>query len=153
MCGAPHRHRVVKWTPLQLLLFLYRIFGSDIIRRCAPAGSKDPPTLLKAEPYQLKTVMFQQLPSFWHKPDTFEKVWKNQCWTTIEQACKWPQKTSGPPPTLTVVVYHRTWTSLSLTSALHTVILQCRVCYSPVHFGTRQHTQTYCIYKRRFLQC
>ena len=76
------------------------IFGSDITQRCTPAGSKELPALPKAELYQLKTIMFQQLPSFWHKPDAFEKVWKDKCWTAIEQACKRLRlgKTSAPPP-------------------------------------------------------
>ena len=75
------------------------IFGSEIMRRCTPAGSKDLPALPKAELYQLKTIMFQQLPSFWRKPDAFEKLWKDKCWKAIEQACKRQRtgKTSAQP--------------------------------------------------------
>ena len=49
------------------------IFGSDIMHG-TPAGSKELPALPKAELYHLKTIIFQQLSSFWHKPDAFEKV-------------------------------------------------------------------------------
>lgn len=65
------------------------IFGSDIMRRCTLAGSKEFRALPKAELFYLKTIIFKQLPQFWRNPADFEKkIWKSKCWVVIEQACK-----------------------------------------------------------------
>ena len=65
------------------------MFGPDVMRRCTPAGPKELPALPKTELFALKTVMFRQLPQFWHRPNEFEKkIWKEKCWVAIEQACK-----------------------------------------------------------------
>lgn len=66
------------------------IFGTGIMRRCTPAGSKDFLLLPKTALYYLKTVMFKQLPQFWRNPTELDrKIWKNKCWVAIEQACKY----------------------------------------------------------------
>ena len=64
------------------------IFGTAVMKQCTPAGSKDLPALPKAELFQLKVVVFRQLPKYWRKPDDFEIVWKERCWVAIEQACR-----------------------------------------------------------------
>lgn len=63
------------------------IFGRTVMCKCTPSGTKDMPALPKAEMQQLKDIVFQAFPRFWHSPDTYEKEWKKRCWPAIEQAC------------------------------------------------------------------
>ena len=46
--------------------------------RCTPAGSKDLPALPRAELYTLKSIIFEQLPHNWKKPEESEKIWKSE---------------------------------------------------------------------------
>ena len=56
--------------------------------RCAPARTPDYPVLPREELYQLKKVIFQQMPHYWSNKEGFEKIWRTKCWVAIEQACR-----------------------------------------------------------------
>ena len=64
------------------------IFGTSVMKRCTPGGTKELRALPKREMMTLKKTVYRQLPQMWHSVDGFEKLWKGKCWPAVEQACR-----------------------------------------------------------------
>ena len=51
-------------------------FGVDVLAQCTVRGCRDLPALPLPELNELKQVLFNQFPNYWHTPEEFESIWE-----------------------------------------------------------------------------
>ena len=63
------------------------VFGTEIMKRCTPYGTKLLTGLPSLELFEIKKEIFNLLPQYWGNPAEFESTWKT-CVDAIQQCCK-----------------------------------------------------------------
>lgn len=63
------------------------LFGTYVMERCTPIGTRHLPGLPYKELTELKKILFQQFPKCARSPVEFESTWK-KCLEAVQQACK-----------------------------------------------------------------
>ena len=76
-----------KSTTLAVVLAREAFFGEEVMGRCIAKGHTDKPALPQNELMELKKVIKNAYPKFWHTPHAFESQW-TKCTDQITQACK-----------------------------------------------------------------
>ncbi len=63
------------------------VFGTEVMKKCTPFGSKSLPVLPQTERLEIKKAIFNIFPQYWGNPLEFEGLWKT-CVESIQQCCK-----------------------------------------------------------------